>query len=113
MDVGFKHFHWINTRSAWQDMEYHRQKRAEGLAQDQANMDAVNTAMSTALQNRISQSSNNAAQAALDRVKAATKAKLSNTTRQLDDAQKLIDTTQKSIPAPSTTGTASVLSTVA
>jgi hypothetical protein len=113
MDVGFKHFHWINTRSAWQDMQYHRARRAEGLAQDQANMDAVNTAMSAALQNKISQSSNNAAQAALDRVKAATKAKLTSTTQQIDDAQQLIDTTQKNIPAPSASGTANVLSTVA
>src|SRR4051812_25240948 len=111
--VTFKHFQWLSTRSAWQDMEYHRQKRAEGLAQDQANMDAVNNAMATALQNKISQASNNAAQAALTRLKAAANAKLAATTKQIDDAQNLINTTQKSIAAPSASGTSTVLSTVA
>src|SRR4051794_24508328 len=102
MHVGFTGFRWLSNRSAWQDMEYHRARRAEGLQQDQANMEAVNSAMSNALQNRISQSSNNAAEAALKRVKAAAQAKLDAGTKQIDNVQKLIDTTQKSIPAPST-----------
>jgi hypothetical protein len=68
------HFGWVKQRSAWQDMEYHRQKRAEYAAQDKANLDAMNSAMSGALQNRISQSANLSAQAALKRVQDAAKA---------------------------------------
>lgn len=113
MRVGFTGFRWLSNRSAWQDMEYHRARRAEGLKQDQANMEAVNSAMANALQNRISQASNLAAEAALKRVKAAAQAKLDARNKQIDDAQKLIATTQKNIPAASTTGSSTVLSTVA
>ena len=113
MHIGLTGFRWLSNRSAWQDMEYHRARRAEGLKQDQASMEAVNSAMSNALQNRITQSSNNAAEAALKRVKAAAQAKLDASTKQIDDAQRLIDTTQKNLPAASTTGSSTVLSTVA
>ena len=109
---GIKKFGWVKQRSAWQDMEYHRQKRAEYAAQDQANMDSINNSMSTALQNRISQSANISAQAALKRVQAAAKAKLAETTKQIDDAQNLIDKTSKSVTTTST-GSSSVLDTVA
>jgi hypothetical protein len=94
-------------------MELHRARRAESLKQDQASMEAVNSAMSTALQNRISQASNNAAEAALKRIKAAAKAKVDASTKQIDEAQRLINTTQKSIPAASSSGSSTVLSTVA
>jgi hypothetical protein len=110
------HFGWVKQRSAWQDIEYHRQKRAEYAAQDQANMDAMNTAMSTALQNKISQSSNLSANAALKRVQDAAKAKIDETTKQLDDAQSLVDQTSQAASANSTTttsSTSSVLDTVA
>jgi hypothetical protein len=108
------HFGWVKQRSAWQDMEYHRAKRAEFAAQDQANLDAMNTAMSTALQNKISQSSNLSANAALKRVQAAAKAKLDETTKQIDAAQSLVDQTSKTASATTTTTTtsSSVLDTV-
>jgi hypothetical protein len=109
------HFGWVKQRSAYQDMEYHRQKRAEFAAQDQANLDAMNTAMSTALQNKISQSSNLSAQAALKRVQDAAKAKIDETTKQLDDAQSLVDQTSKALgtDTSTTSSTSSVLDTVA
>ncbi len=109
---GIRKFGWVKQRSAWQDMEYHRQKRAEYAAQDQANMDSINTSMSTALQNRISQSANISAQAALKRVQAAAKAKLADTTKQIDAAQSLIDKTSGA-SSTTTTGSSSVLDTVA
>ena len=107
------HFGWVKQRSAWQDIEYHRQKRAEFAAQDQANLDSMNTAMSTALQNKISQSSNLSAQAALKRVQSAAKAKLDETTKQIDDAQSLVDQTSKTTSTATTPAPSSVLDTVA
>ena len=94
-DYGIRKFGWVKQRSAYQDMEYRRARRAEFARQDQANMDAINNSMSTALQNRISQSANITAEVALKRVKAAAKAKLEETTRQIDSAQSLIDKTSK------------------
>jgi hypothetical protein len=107
------HFGWVKQRSAWQDMEYHRQKRAEYAAQDQANMDAMNAAMSGALQNQISVSSTNAAQQALDRVKAAAQAKVDANNKQIDDAQNLLDQTSKALgtTTATTSSTSNVLDT--
>ncbi len=113
MGDGFVHMRWLSSRSAWQDMEYHRAKRAEAIAQDQANMDAVNSAMSSALQNKITISSNNAAKAALKRVQAATKAKSDQTTKQIDDTLKLIDKTKASAATTTTATTPTVLDTTA
>ena len=109
------HFGWVKQRSAWQDMEYHRQKRAEFAAQDQANLDAINSAMSNALQNKISQSANLSANAALKRVQDAAKAKIDETTKQIDAAQSLVDQTSKSLNVSSTTTSSSpsVLDSVA
>jgi hypothetical protein len=110
------HFGWVKQRSAYQDMVYHRAKRAQFAAQDQANLDAMNTAMSTALQNKISQSANLSANAALKRVQAAAKAKIDETTKQIDAAQSLVDQTSKTASASSTataSSTSSVLDTVA
>ncbi len=110
------HFNWLPQRSAWQDIEYHRALRAEAMKQDLANMDLINSAMSTALQNNITGATNNAANAALKRIQAATKAKSAETIKQLDNAQSLVDKTKASIAASSTTTTptsSSVLDTVA
>jgi hypothetical protein len=84
------HFGWVRTRSAWKEMEYQRARRAEFAKQDQANMDAVNNTMSTALQNKISGLANLAGEAALKRVQTAAKAKLDAATKQIDDTQKLL-----------------------
>jgi hypothetical protein len=111
---GIRKFGWVKQRTAWQDIEYHRQKRAEFAAQDQANMDAMNTAMSNALQNRITQSSNLSAQAALKRVQSAAQSKIDETTKQIDAAQSLVDQTSKTASTATTTTTSSsVLDTVA
>ncbi len=109
---GIKKFGWVKQRSAYQDMEFHRARRAAFAKQDQANLDAMNTAMSGALQNKISQASNLAANAALKRVQDAAKAKIEETNRQIDDAQKLIDKTKTSTTT-STSSSSSVLDTVA
>src|SRR3954447_11407651 len=94
MNVGeFRHFNWLPMQPAWKDMEIRRARRAEMLKQDQANIDAMNFAMDTAMQNRISQSSNIAANAALKRVQAAGKAKTTEMTKQIDAAQNLLKKT--------------------
>jgi hypothetical protein len=110
---GIKKFGWVKQRSAYQDMVYHRARRAEFAKQDQANLEAMNNAMSTAMQNRISKLADIAAQAALKRVQAATKAKLDEATKQIDAAQSLVDQTSKSASSTSSTGSTSVLDTVA
>jgi hypothetical protein len=110
---GIKKFGWVKQRSAYQDMVYHRARRAEFAKQDQANLEAMNSAMSTAMQNRISKLADIAAQAALKRVQAATKAKLDEATKQIDAAQSLVDQTSKSASSTSSTGSTSVLDTVA
>jgi hypothetical protein len=107
---------WMNKRSAWQEMEYHRARRAQFLKEDQANMDAVNSAMATALQTKISAASNNAAKAALKRVEAATKANTAKTTQQIDDTLKLLDKTKANLDStttPAATSTPSVVDTLA
>ena len=110
---GIKKFGWVKQRSAYQDMVYHRARRAEFAKQDQANLEAMNNAMSTAMQNRISKLADIAAQAALKRVQTAAKAKLDEATKQIDAAQSLVDQTSKSASSTSSTGSTSVLDTVA
>ena len=104
------HFGWVKQRSAWQDIQYHRQKRAEFAAQDQANMDAMNTALSTALQNNISGASTNAAQAPLKRVQSAAQDNVDANNKQIDDAQNLLNQASKAAGS-STTTTSSASST--
>lgn len=101
--IGIKRFNWLPNRSAWQETEYRRIKRAAAMKEDQATMDTINSAMSTALQNKISGSSNIAANVALKRVQAAAKAKSAETTKQIDEAQKLINKTKLGIDSASTT----------
>jgi hypothetical protein len=114
MNVGeFRRFNWLPMQPAWKDMEIRRARRAEMLKQEQANMDAMNSAMDTAMQNRISLSANIAANAALKRVQAAAKAKTTEVTKQIDDAQNLIKKTtppKSDSPAPSSS---TLLDTVA
>ena len=95
-------------------MEIRRARRAEAIKQDQANIDAMNLAMSDAFQNRITQSSNLFATAALKRVQAAAKAKTAETVQKIDDAQKLLKqvTSASKSDAPKATSS-SVLDTVA
>ena len=110
MDVGFRRIKWLNMRSAWKDMQYHRERRAAAIKRHTAMMDAINAAMSNAQQNKIAGLSRNAAQAALKRVQSQAIAKTTEMTAQIDKAQKLVDQTQSS--APETTGNATVLDTV-
>lgn len=98
------HFGWVRTRSAWKEMEYQRARRAEFAKQDQANLDAMNNTMSSALQSKISGLANLAGEAALKRVQAAAKAKLDDTTKQIDAAQTLVG------PIPDTSSTTSTSS---
>lgn len=90
-------FTWIKKRSAWQDLEYNRARRAAFLAETRAKMDAVNSALSTAMQNKTQGIANLAAEAALKRVQAATKAKTEETIKQIDAAQKSLDVTKSKI----------------
>jgi hypothetical protein len=111
---GSKRFNWLPMQPAWKEMEIRRARRAQMIRQDTANMDAMNESMATALQNRISQSSNIAANAALKRVQAAGKAKASEMTKQIDDAQKLIGKTSPSTkPASTPKAPSTVLDTTA
>ena len=97
--IGSVRFNWVPTRSAWQDMEHRRAKRAQFIKDDIARMEATNATFSDAFQNRISQSANIAGQAALKRVNAEAKAKLEENSKSIEEAIKLIDNTQKSVDA--------------
>jgi hypothetical protein len=108
MNVGFRRIKWFTQKSAWQDMQDHRARRAEAIKRNTAMMDGIAAAMSDAQQNYISGMSNNAAQAALKRVQALGQAKVAEMTKQIENAQSLVDSTQ---PA-SSNGTAAVLDTV-
>jgi hypothetical protein len=101
--IGNVRFNWVKTRTAWQDMEYRRAKRAEFIKADIDRMDATNATFSNAMQNRISQSANITAEATLKRVQALAKAKLEENSKSIEDAIKLIDTTQKSVDATAST----------
>lgn len=102
MYIAPKRFNWLPMQSAWKEMEIRRARRAEFAKQDQANMDAVNSAFTNAFQNRISQSANLFATAALKRVQAAAKAKTDETLKQIDDAQKLLSQTTSSTSSSTT-----------
>ena len=85
-------------------MESSRAKRAKFIQADIARMEETNATFANVFQNRISQSANIAAEAALKRVNNEAKAKLLENAKQIEDAQALLDTTQKSVDAnPSTT----------
>jgi hypothetical protein len=96
------------SKSAWQDMQEHRMRRADAIERHTAMMVSVNRAFFGAQQNKISGMANNAAQAALKRVQALGQAKAAEMTKQIDEAQKLVDNTQPT----SSSSTATVLDTV-
>ena len=110
MDVGFKRIKWFKSRSAYQDMQQHRERRAEFNKKQQAMMDAVNAAMSNAQQNKITGMTNLAAQAAQKRVQEMAKLKADELTKQIDDAKSLVEKTQAS--STTTSGNATMLDTV-
>ncbi len=110
MNVGFKRIKWFKNRSAYQDMQQHRQRRAEFTRKHQAMMDAVNLAMSNAQYNKISGLSNLAAEAAVKRVREMALAKTDELTKQIDDAKGLVDKTKAS--TTSSTGSSNMLDTV-
>ena len=101
--IGNVRFNWVKTRTSWQDMEYRRAKRAQFIKDDIARMEATNATFSNTFQNRISQSANIAAEAALKRVQNLAKAKLEENSKSIEDAINLIDTTQKSVDATAST----------
>ena len=80
-------FSWVKTRSAWQELEYNRARRAAFVKDMRANMDALNSSLSSAMQNKITGIANLAANAALKRVQDATKAKTDATIKQIDSTQ--------------------------
>ena len=101
--IGSVRFNWVRTPTAWQQMERARAKRAQFIKDDIARMESTNATFSNAFQNRISQSANIAAEAALKRVNGEAKAKLLENAKQIEDAQALLDTTQKSVDASAST----------
>ena len=90
-------FTWIKTRSAWQDLEYQRAKRATYLQNVRDTMSSVNSALSNALQSKVAGIANLAAKAALKRVQAETKAKSDATLAQIDATTKTLDTAKSNI----------------
>ncbi|MBV9955861.1 MAG: hypothetical protein JOZ70_11490 [Pseudolabrys sp.] len=92
-------FGWVKQRSAWADIEYHRARRAEVASNDQSSMDAINNAVTSALQSKISGKANLAGNAALKRVQAAAKAKAAETQKQIDQTIKKLDTAQTAADA--------------
>ena len=90
MQVGFRRF---NTPSAWQNMQQQRERRGAAIKARLDMMNAVNNAFASAQQNNISGLAKIAAQAALNRVQAAAKAKQADMVKGIDDAQSLIGQT--------------------
>jgi hypothetical protein len=90
-------FTWVKTRSAWQDLEYNRARRAAALQDMQNKMTAVNSALSSALQNKISGIATLAGNAALKRVQDATKAKTDETLKQIDSTKATLDAATSSL----------------
>jgi hypothetical protein len=110
------HFNWLPRKSAWREMQDRRQQRAKFIQSDLDNMDAVNTSMSSALQNNITGAATNAAQAALTRVQAKAKTTSDTITRQIDAAQSVLNQAQAgstSVVSTTSTTDSSVLDTVA
>jgi len=91
MDVGFKRIKWFKSRSAYQDMQYRRQRRAEAIQRHMDMMEGINAAMSAAQQNRISGLSTLAAQAGIKRVQEMANAKAAEVTKQIDSAQSVVN----------------------
>ena len=110
MQVGFRRIKWFNTRSAWQDMQHHRERRSAAIKQHLDMVDGINVALANAQQNQISGMASNAAHAALNRVQAVAKAKSAEIVNQIDNAQNVLDTAKA---AGSSSATATVLDTVA
>lgn len=90
-------FTWVKTRSAWQELEYQRVRRAAYMKDMRARMDAVNSALMGAQQSKISGIATLAAEAALKRVQEATKAKTEQTINQIDETQTALDTVKTSL----------------
>jgi hypothetical protein len=81
-----KHFYWLPTPTAWQEAEAWRGRR-QALAQETLNAgDAANSIFSTAATDQINGLAKLAAQAAVKRIKMATKTKLDKTLLQFDSA---------------------------
>jgi hypothetical protein len=89
-------FNWLPQQSAWQQMQSWRAKRAAAVQKYLDNMDTVSTSMGNALQNNITQSATNAAQAALSRIQNSAKTTSAKLTSQIDSAQSVIDQAQGS-----------------
>jgi hypothetical protein len=100
-------FNWLPQRSAWQQMQSWRAKRAAAVQKYLDNMDTVSTSMGNALQNNITQSATNAAQAALSRIQNSAKATSAKLTSQIDSAQSVIDQAQSSSSPLSSSSSAS------
>ena len=87
---------WLNTPSAWQDIQYRRERRGAAIKQRLDLMNGAGTAIAGALQNNISGFASNAVQAAVARIQADAKAKSVEMTKQIDDAQRVLDATKAS-----------------
>jgi len=92
MQVGFRGIKWLNTRSAWQDMQYRRQRRSAAIKAHLDMMSGVTSALTSAQQNQISGFATNAVKAAAARIQADAKAKSAQITKQIDSAQSVLDT---------------------
>jgi len=90
-------FTWIKTRSAYQELEYQRARRASFMKDARARLDSVNSALTATLQNKISGIATLAGNAALKRVQDATKAKTEETINQIDQTQASLAAAKSSI----------------
>jgi hypothetical protein len=80
------HFNWLPTQSSWQESEAWRARR-QALVQDTLNAgDTANSIFATAATDQIKGLATLAAQAAVKRIKAATKAKIDQSLLKLGPA---------------------------
>ena len=111
MNVGFKRIKWFSSRTAYQDMQAYRQRRAQAIKKHMDLTDSVNMAMSDAQQNKITGLTLLAAQAGMKRVQDMAKAKAAIMTKQIDDAQRVVDSAEAT-KSTTSTGTSTMLDTV-
>jgi hypothetical protein len=100
-----KHFNFISRPSAWQAMQQQHARMAKISSDFQDASSSASSTMFGAIDDQVSGLATNAAQAALTRVQAEVQAKADASTKQLDDAQSLIDQTQTAVSNPATAST--------
>jgi hypothetical protein len=105
-----KRFNWVSRPSAWQRMKTNNARIAAGNARFLSLNAAAGSTMFGALINQSSGRATITAQVALTRIQAAAKSALNSSTKQIDQAQSVLDQA-KAVGAGSSTSTTATTGT--